>query len=134
MFFVVVKSWEEEIVTCEQFFKEYQQGVKLLTLYGGEKSELNWGIHNYRIMDSTCNMTVFPATSEEEAVVILKKHVLRKDVDIRIIALAKKYGFDLDEAKVKTYEERELNYRKEAIETKREELDRLLKEVVNNVF
>ncbi len=77
--------------------EDHDKPLKLLTLFGNSKGQLDWRLNYYRDGSGGHNL-VYPATSEAEALEIVRRMILAKSLEgVRpeVIAAAKKYGVEL---------------------------------------
>jgi len=125
-----------EIVTFEKAVCQYDhKTLKLLTLFGKSKGNLEWRLSEYSDHSGGWN-TVIPCFSFEEARQEVQKHIDAKiKEDDRpneyIIKCAKKYNLKIDKNYVKKCkDEQKEAYRKKVVECKRElkEAEKKLKE------
>lgn len=107
-----------------------KRDLKLLTLFGNSKGELNWKLNQYSD-GSGCNSEVIPCTSYEEAVKELEEFIdeeVRNSMDNPrgdVIKMASKYKIGIDPEYIAKYEENEKEAVKKRIEKHIEEIEKL---------
>jgi len=134
-------KWERRIVTFDEFVcKEDHTGnspyiLKLLTLFGKSKGDLEWRINEYKDGSGSWK-TAVPCSSFEEARQELQKYIDAEietdDTSARyIIECAKEYNLRIDKNYIKKYKDKQKEeYRRKVVECKEElkEAQKKLKE------
>ena len=105
-----------EIIEMEKFHNGNEYGLKLVSIYGDDKGDLNFRLNEYR--DGSGRWTCFtPFKSYDEALQFISGILKAKEkVDNRDIEKAKKYGIKLDPAKVEAARILALEYHEKNIQ------------------
>jgi hypothetical protein len=108
---VVGSLYSPEIITMEEFEQKVlkqedrwsSDGIKLITIYGKGRGQLNYRINEYSD-GSGFNKLVLLFTNYADAHAKVEEILLAKEsYDVNTIDVAKKYGIKLDAEKVKAY-------------------------------
>lgn len=105
-----------DIIEMDKFHKGNEYGLKLVSIYGDDKGDLNFRLNEYR--DGSGSWTGFtPFKSYDEALQFISGILNAKEkVDNRDIEKAKKYGIKLDPAKVEAARILALEYHEKNIQ------------------
>lgn len=125
-----INDFDEELVRNDERFDD---GLRLLTIYGRNKGGLNFRLNEYTDGSGT-KTEVFFFETKEEAINFIKNKVL-KNVDEKgkvsetEINNSEKYGFELPKDKVLEFYEEKLKNRKDHVERKKKEFEKEAEEL-----
>lgn len=105
--YAVYDDWSCELLPISDFkCKHYDREMKLITLFGKDDGTFHFKINEYSDGSGSGRKVLFFET-EEDAIDKLKELINAKDYfSDSHLGLAKKWGFKLDEEKVKAYKEK----------------------------
>lgn len=98
--YVIEHYWSWEIIPFNKALcgsEDYKKPLKLLTLFGSSCGQLDWRLNYYRDGSGGSDL-VYPATSEAEALEIVRRMILEKSLEglrDEVVAAAQKYGAEL---------------------------------------
>src|SRR6185503_20720472 len=116
-----------EVATVVERAEGGADGIKLLSLFGDSKGNLNWKLNQYRD-GSGYDTEVYPATSAEEALEIIREKVIEKAMSHArsldwVIEAAVKYQIELDPEYKKRWTQHKLAAAQKMREVKARELE-----------
>lgn len=105
--YVIESTYSPEIIEYKDFRCDYDKAkFKLLSLFGNDDGTLNWRLHSYSDGSGSSKECYF-FKNMEDAIGKCKEILLSKETySVDNLEIAKKYGIELDAAKVKECKDR----------------------------
>ncbi len=104
---IVVRDYDIELLPIEQFREMYEDKLRLISLFGKDDGSFTYAVGDYYDF-SGGNKKFIPFKNYEDAFERFKSIVQSKDISDKTIESAKKYGFDLDEAKLNEWKSKKV--------------------------
>lgn len=126
--FIVVESYDVELLPINDFNELYENKLRLISLYGKDDGTFGYAVGEYYDY-SGGNKKFHPFSNYEDALEKLKEIVISQDVSDERIKVSKKYGFELDKEKLKQYKSKRIESLNTNIENYQKNIDEWSKSI-----
>ena len=100
--YIVKTGYSPELIEWKDFTQNYEDSLRLISIYGRDDGTLTYGIGNYS--DYSGGKSTFkPFNNYEDALSFLTEKILEQSISDDIIKIASKYNIELPTEKVKEF-------------------------------
>lgn len=113
---IIVKHYDYQLLSTNEFNQMYEDRLRLMSLFGKDDGTFTYAVGDYYDY-SGGNKKFIPFKNYKDALEELKRLVIEDNVNKKNIALAKKYGFELNSEKLTNWKEKQIEQLNKNIES-----------------